>query len=122
MNHTTNIIKTQEMQISMKTTKEQYGSIDVHEYDLRLQTMDCWTELGSVTIKFDYDMERTWEENAEGGIVVSSGYVYDVENLRIVEVTDCEDTCYDYTIDPEDEKEILSYIYTKLYDHLNDIR
>ena len=121
MNHPTNTLKTQEMQISMKTTKEQYGSIDIHEYDLRLQTIDCFTELGMVELTFDYDLTRTWEEWAEGGIVVASGYVYDAENLKIVKATDMEETCYDYMIDPEDEKEILSYIYTRLYDHLNEI-
>lgn len=110
------------MQDTMKTKKEQYGSIDIHEYDFRLQTIDCYTELGNVQLTFDYDHESQWTEWAEGGYVVASGYVYDAENLRITKVTDMEETCYDYSLDAEDEKQILDYIYPRLYDYLNDIR
>ena len=107
----------------MQTSETTENQLEIFSIDLKESRVECCDLYGLKYFDYSYDIQQELEECVEGGVVVSSGFVYYPINIMVYQYAKDEEGNYiSYYLSRADREHIIDYIYNPLYDELNNIR
>ena len=106
----------------MQTSGTFEDQLEIFGIDLKESRVECCDDNGTIYFDYSYDIEQEWEECVEGGIVVNAGFVYYPTNIVVFPFAINEEGNHiSYYLSHADRSNIITYIYTHLYNNRNEI-